>query len=133
MHRGQLDPALEEFEKAGETGEKSAAIASFIGNVYLAKRLWSRAEQSFENALALDADHAAVRIRYEQPAAHYQLGVAMARMGHHARAATALAALSLAPEMKRIRRYLSQVRARIYRLPIEPRPQRAEPVPAACG
>jgi predicted AlkP superfamily phosphohydrolase/phosphomutase/Flp pilus assembly protein TadD len=139
MHREHLDPALQEFQKAGESGEKSPAIYSFIGNVYLAKRLWSRAEQSFEKALTLDADHAAaltgmsavrlrqrreeeaadhalhaVRVRYEQPAAHYQLGVAMARMGHHRRAVTALeAALSLVPEVKRIRRYLSQVKSRI--------------------
>jgi predicted AlkP superfamily phosphohydrolase/phosphomutase/tetratricopeptide (TPR) repeat protein len=139
MHREQLDPALEEFRKAEDSGEKSAAIYSFIGNVYLAKKLWRRAEQSFAKATELDPDHAAaqtgmsavrlrqrreedaadhalhaIRVRYEQPAAHYQLGVAMARMGHPERAATALeAALSLAPEMKRARRQLAQVRARI--------------------
>ncbi len=139
MHREQLDPALEEFQKAEESGEKSAAIYSFIGNVYLAKKFSIRAEQSFTKALAIDPDHAAactgmsavrlrqkreeeaadhalhsIRIRYEQPAAHYQLGVAMARMGHPERAVTAFeAALSLAPDMQRARRLLSQVRSRI--------------------
>jgi tetratricopeptide (TPR) repeat protein len=139
MHREQLDPALAAFRKAEESGEKSAAIYSFIGNVYLSKRLWTRAEESFAKALALDPDHPgastgmsavrlrqrreedaanhaldAIRVRYEQPAAHYQLGIAMARMGYPERAVTALeAALALAPEMKRARRHLAQVRTRI--------------------
>lgn len=131
MHREKLDPALQSFQKA----EKSPALYSFIGNVYLAKKLWNRAEKSFMKALALDPDYPAaqtgmsairlrqrreeeaaahaleaVSLRYEQPAAHYQLGVAMARMGHRDRAATALkAALSLAPEMKPARRLLKSV------------------------
>jgi tetratricopeptide (TPR) repeat protein len=130
---------LEAFQKAEERGEESPALYSFIGNVYLAKRLWARAGQSFTKALSIDPDHAAactgmsavmlrqkkdqeaadhalhaLQIRYEQPAAHYQLGVAMARMGRPERAAVAFeAALALAPEMKRARRYLSQVRSLI--------------------
>ncbi len=131
MHREQLDPALQSFQKA----EKSPALYTFIGNVYLAKKLWNRAEKSFAEALALDPSHAAaqtgmsairlrqrreeeaaahaleaVSLRYDQPAAHYQLGVAMARMGHRDRATTALkAALALAPEMKPARRLLKRV------------------------
>jgi predicted AlkP superfamily phosphohydrolase/phosphomutase/tetratricopeptide (TPR) repeat protein len=137
MHRKKADQALAEFQKAEESGDKSAAIHAFIGNVYLAKRMWRNAEESFEKALGIDseeanahsgmaavrlrqkreeeaADHAlqAVAIRYELPIAHYQLGVAMARMGRYDRAVIALeAALKLAPDMSRVRRYLSQVRA----------------------
>ena len=57
---------------------------------------------------------AAVKAAPDNPAAHYQLGIAMARMGYPERAVTALeAALALAPEMKRARRHLAQVRTRI--------------------
>ncbi len=138
MHRKKADAALAEFRKAEESGDRSAAIHAFIGNVYLSKRMWKDAEESFAKSLAIDsdeanahsgmaavrlrqnreeeaADHAlqAVAIRYEMPAAHYQLGVAMARMKQYDRAVIALeAALSLAPDMTRVRRYLHQVRAR---------------------
>jgi tetratricopeptide (TPR) repeat protein len=99
--------------------------------------MWTDAERSFSESLALDREHApahaglaavrlrqrreqeaadhaleAIALRFEQPAAHLELGRAMARLGRYDRAAIALeAALLLAPDSPRVRRYLSRVKA----------------------
>ncbi len=136
MHRKHVDDAMAHFRKAEQSATPSAAIHALIGNVYLAKRMWKEAAKSFANALAIDSEHAAahtgmsavklrqrrpqeaadhalqaINLSYEIPAAHYQLGLAMMQMRRYDRAAVALeAALALAPEMTRARRWLSTVR-----------------------
>ena len=139
MHRGEADAALELFRQAQSGGNPPAALHAFIGSVYLAKKMWKDAEPAFQAALDADpeladahigmsavrlyqkrnhdaADFAlrAAAIRYDHPLAHYQLGLALARLRQYARAATALeAAVKLAPAMTRARRLLSQVRGRV--------------------
>ena len=138
-HRRQSTLAQADLEKAAELGEDSPALHSFLGNIYLAKRLPAQAETAYSTALRLDpaspdalaglaslhnlrrnpesaADLAlqAIALRYETPAAHLQLGIALARLGQWARAAIALrATLTLAPGVKSAARYLDVVNARL--------------------
>jgi len=138
-HRRQTALAQADLEKAAELGENSAALHSFLGNIYLSKRFPAQAEAAYSTALRLDpaspdalaglaslhnlrrqpesaADLAlqAIALRYETPAAHLQLGIALARLGQWARAAVAFrATLNLAPGVKSAARYLDVVNARL--------------------
>ena len=143
MHRREFDAALDLFRQAQDSGETAPAIAAFIGNIFVHQKMWDAAEEAFGRALEGDpgsvdahvgmaavrlhqrraeeaAEHAlrAVSIRYDHPLAHYQLGLALERLGQYARAATALeAGLALAPDMEQVRRHLHQVRARAAAVP----------------
>lgn len=138
-HRRQSDLALADLEKAASLGQDFPSLHAFLGNVYLAKRFTQQAEASYSTALRLDpaspdalaglaalhnlrrqpeeaADLAlqAIAIRYETPAAHLQLGTALARLHQWARAAVAFrACLTLAPGVKSAARYLDVVNARL--------------------
>jgi tetratricopeptide (TPR) repeat protein len=138
-HRRQFDLALADLEKAASLGENSASLHAFLGNIYLSKRLAAHAETAYATALRLDpaspdalggmaalhnlrreperaAELAleAIALRYETPAAHLQLGVALARLGQWHRAAVALrTTLTLAPGVSSAARYLDVVNARL--------------------
>lgn len=138
-HRRQTALAQADLEKAAELGENSPALHAFLGNIYLAKRFPAQAETAYSTALRLDpaspdalaglaslhnlrrqpesaADLAlqAIALRYETPAAHLQLGIALARLHQWARAAVAFrATLTLAPGVKSAARYLDVVNARL--------------------
>ena len=63
---------------------------------------------------AADLALQAIALRYETPAAHLQLGIALARLQQWARAAIAFrATLTLAPGVKSAARYLDVVNARL--------------------
>jgi tetratricopeptide (TPR) repeat protein len=139
MHRKEADRALADFQHAAQLGEDCASLHAFIGNVYLSKRMWVEAEAAHTKALQLDSESPealsgmaalrlheqdeepaigfllqAIGVRYEMPFAHYQLGMALARIGQWDRAAVAFrAALALAPGMKNAARYLKFVETHI--------------------
>ncbi len=138
-HRRQTAQAIADLEKASELGEKSSALHAFLGNVYLSKNMRENAEAAFRKAVELEPNSPdalaglaagellrrrperaaelaleAIALRYETPAAHLQLGIALARLGQWARAAVALrAAVTLAPGVKSAARYLQVVNARL--------------------
>jgi tetratricopeptide (TPR) repeat protein len=135
MHQGDVDAAFLAFRKAEQDQAYAPAVPAFVGNVYLSKGMLPRAEEAYETALGFDsenaeahvglagvrleqqryqeaADHAlkAINLQYELPNAHYQLGIALERLGDTSRALVAYrAALKLAP-------YLSVAQARLDRL-----------------
>jgi Flp pilus assembly protein TadD len=138
-HRRQFTLAEADLEKASSLGENSASLHAFLGNIYLSKRLSAQAEAAYATAIRLDpaspdalggmsalhnlrreperaAELAleAIALRYETPAAHLQLGIALARLGQWARAAVAFrATLTLAPGVKSAARYLDVVNSRL--------------------
>jgi Flp pilus assembly protein TadD len=138
-HRRQSALAVADLENAASLGENSPALHAFLGNIYLSKRLTAQAEAAYGTALRLDpaspdalsgmaalhnlrrnperaAELAleAIGLRYETPAAHLQLGIALARLSQWQRAAVAFrATLALAPGVKSAARYLDVVNARL--------------------
>jgi tetratricopeptide (TPR) repeat protein len=112
---GDLDRALDclALSESDETIRASARLA--IGGVYLQMRRWDDAERVFRGILQFDPDHAgahlelarallgrglpaeaaasaldSVGLRFDDPMAHYVLGIALAQSGRRARAAGAL-------------------------------------------
>jgi tetratricopeptide (TPR) repeat protein len=106
LAEGKQAEALAHLEKLEKAGSESPDFWMQMGNAQLGLRRWDAAERAFEKALALDADHAdahlglanawlggrrnfeaagraltAIGLLYHNPAAHFLLGVALARIG----------------------------------------------------
>ncbi len=129
---GRVDAALLYFARAEAANMDRPDLYVQIGNAYVREALWDKARGVFERALAVDSDcaeaylglaviasrgrrheeaaeHAltAVGLRHLLPQGHYQLGVALAHLGHTDRAIVAFEmALHQAPNIALAHRWL---------------------------
>ncbi len=135
---GHLDQALECFAIAETFQPTLPRLHVEIGNAYLGLGRWADAERSFEHAIDHDrsnvyalrglarscleqdrpldaAEHArrAVRIRHDDPGAHFDLGITLARAGAQEAAAAAFeTCLQLQPDNPEARQWLIAIRDR---------------------
>ena len=136
---GQTEAALVHLRRAEELAPAFPQLHLRLGSAYLAGRQWKKAEGAFRKVLEMDADHAeacyglsvallrqskleesvefalrAVGLQHHYPAAHFQLGVALARLNQPARAALALEhALAMKPGVLVAHRYLARLYYRL--------------------
>ena len=136
---GQLDVAMKHLCSAQAAGLKSPQLYNQIGRIFLQTRHWNEAHTAFQSALELDADNAqaahglsvvvlrqgrareaaelalrAVGLQHHFPAAHFQLGAALARMQMTERAIQAFeTGLTMRPNAVAAHRYLSTLYLRV--------------------
>ena len=135
LAEGRTEEALVRFLRAEGAAPGLPKLHNQLGALYLKTRRWADAERAFRRALEIDADSApahtglavtarrqgdvcaaadwalrAVGLQHFHPAAHLQLGLALARLGELARAARALeVCLSMRPGSPAARRMLNRV------------------------
>jgi predicted AlkP superfamily phosphohydrolase/phosphomutase/tetratricopeptide (TPR) repeat protein len=127
--------ALEHLLNAARVDVKNIRVLLFLGQAYLNLRRWSDARVAFDQALALESDHAealyglcvvslregdpaaavdlaaaALQSNPSLPAAYYHRGVALKALGRTIEAAADLEqALRLDPELRAARRFLARL------------------------
>ncbi len=133
--RGDLQKALLHLRKAEQESPRLPHLHLQIGRIYVKMNSWTDAGRAFNRALEIDPDDArahfglsiahlsqrrdmlaasealtAVGLLYHFPQAHYQLGVALNRLGLVERAVEALqVTLSMAPGMIKAHRLLARI------------------------
>ena len=136
---GNTDAALVHLHKAESLAAAWPQLHLGLGSAYLAGRQFKQAECAFRKVLELDSDHAeacyglsvalmrqgkleqsvelalrAVGLQHYYPAAHFQLGVVLARLNQPARAALALEhGLAMNPGVLAVHRYLARLYYRL--------------------
>lgn len=139
MAEGEPGQALERLERAGQAQPRRPGLHVQIGEALLALRQWTRAEQAFRRALAIDPrePHALLGVAkaclrqkrvddgvaaaldsiaclYHNPMAHYVLGLGLLRMRRYQRAAEAVrVAVALNPNFERAHRFLARYARRV--------------------
>jgi tetratricopeptide (TPR) repeat protein len=135
LSQQQARAALEYFQRAEQAAGSNPRVHAFAGQANLQLRRWPDARLAFQKALELEPDHAealqgmcvvclrehraedaadyalaAINSYEPVPAAHYHLGVALARLGRPSEAALAWErALALDPDFRAARRRLVRV------------------------
>ena len=138
FEEGDMESALACLLRAEQSDPLLPDLHLHIGETYLRQRRINDAERAFENALAIDGDRAEahlglaiVRLRQRRneeaaeeallavgllhflPLGHFYLGVALARLGHHERAALAFeTALTMLPGLVAAHRWLAALYTR---------------------
>jgi tetratricopeptide (TPR) repeat protein len=133
FEEGNIDDALDRLQRAEGSDPRLPDLHLRIGETYLRKKRVEDAERAFQRALDIDGDSpeahvglALVRLRQRRneeaaeealiavglqhflPFGHFYLGVALARLGHRARAILAFeTALSMAPGLIAAHRWLA--------------------------
>lgn len=133
LRRGHSTAALACLEQAEAAGSSNPAVQNQIGLAHLRLSHWAEAERAFGATLLLDPENPpallglaqahlrqrryqeaaetalqAIGLRYDMPLAHYQLGIALARLGENARAIQALeTCLHFRPLLTSAHRYLA--------------------------
>jgi predicted AlkP superfamily phosphohydrolase/phosphomutase/tetratricopeptide (TPR) repeat protein len=136
---GRTETALIHLHKAEQLAPDLPQINLRLGSAYLAARQFKQAEAAFRKVLELDGDHAeacyglsvalmrqhkleesvamalrAVGLQHYYPAAHFQLGAALARLNQPARAAQAFEhGLAMNPGALVAHRYLARLYYRL--------------------
>ena len=136
---GHTEAALVHLHKAEKLAPTMPQLQLRLGSAYLAGRQFKQAEGAFRKVLELDSDHAeacyglsvalmrqskleesvelalrAVGLQHYYPAAHFQLGVALARLNQPARAALAFEqGLAMKPGELAAHRYLARLYYRL--------------------
>lgn len=136
---GHTEEALAHLHKAEQLAPALPQIHLRLGSAYLAGRRFKQAEGAFRKVLELDSDQAegcyglsialmrqgkleesvelalrAVGLQHYYPEAHFQLGVALARLNQPARAALALEhGLAMNPGVLVVHRYLARLYYRL--------------------
>lgn len=136
---GRTDESLEALRKAELAEPRLPRLHNQIGTIYLRKRAWKDAERSFLRALEIDGDFApacnglsvallrqdrlveaaeyalrAVGLQHFFPAAHFQLGIVLARLNWPERAAQAFEmGLQMRPGAILAHRYLARIHSRL--------------------
>jgi tetratricopeptide (TPR) repeat protein len=131
---GEPAQALEHLMRAGKAQPRRPGLHVQVGEALFALRRWPEAEQAFRRALAIDPldAHAhlgvakallrqrrveegvsaaleSVRCLYQNPMAHYVLGLGLVRMKQYLRAVEAVrVAVSLNPNFERAHRFLAR-------------------------
>jgi predicted AlkP superfamily phosphohydrolase/phosphomutase/tetratricopeptide (TPR) repeat protein len=139
FEEGNLDEALASLLQAEQSDPRLPDLHLRIGDVYLRQKKVDDAERAFERALEIDGDSPAahlglarvhlrkrrndkaaeqalhaVGLQYFLPHGHFFLGVALARLGHQARAVLAFeTSLTMLPGLMAAHRWL----ATLYRQP----------------
>jgi len=134
----QYEKALEYLIKAESAEPRLPTLHQQIGQTYFRMCHFPDAERAFKKALEIDPDNAvsydglarvylrmrrneeavsaalhAIGLLYYYPSAHYQLGMALARLGQYKRAAEAFeVVLAMAPGLKKAHRILKQLYTR---------------------
>ena len=127
LKKGKTDQALENLEKAKNQSEDNFTVTLELGNIYLIKKMFTKAEKCYmecidinpsspmshfglgrtylqlkKNMAAAEQLIAAVSLKYFFPAAHYFLGEALLRLKYFDRALEAyLVAIQQAPGMEK--------------------------------
>ena len=138
---GQLDEALDYFEKAAEAVPNSPAIHEQLGHFLLKKRSWREAERRFRRALELEPDTptayvglaralarqeknseaveavlSGLGLQHYLPAGHFQLGAILAKLRFYERAIQAFeTGLSMQPGNLLAHQFLCRLYRRIGR------------------
>ncbi len=141
LAEGRTEEALAILQRAEATEPRLPRLHNQLGAVYLRARCWEEAERAFRRALEIDGDSAAAwcglataLLRRDQPAeaaesalralglqhffpaAHFQLGIALARLGWPGRAAQAFEiGLTMRPGARWARRYQLRLRRQLTR------------------
>ena len=136
---GHTEAALVHLHKAEKLAPTLPQIYLRLGSAYLAGRQFKQAEGAFRKVLEMDSDHAeacyglsvalmrqhkleesvelalrAVGLQHYYPAAHFQLGAALARLNQPARAALAFEqGLAMKPGELAAHRYLARLYYRL--------------------
>jgi predicted AlkP superfamily phosphohydrolase/phosphomutase/tetratricopeptide (TPR) repeat protein len=139
FEQGQADEALVHLKRAEATNATMPTLHSQLGYIYLHRRLWADAERAFNTALVIDGDNArachglavallrqnrpadaaewalrAIGLQHFFPAAHFQLGLILARLNWPERAVEAFeAGLKMRPNAAAAHRYLCRLYARL--------------------
>jgi len=136
---GKIDKALSHLRRAEEADATTPTLYIQLGNLYLKRRRWTEAERAFEKALSIDGDNSrachglsvsllrqnrpveavelslrAVGLQHFFPAAHFQLGLILARLRWIERAAQAFeTGLTMWPGALVAHRYLARLYTRL--------------------
>ena len=136
---GNDEESLQHLRKAETAEPRLPCLHNQIGNIYLRARRWSDAARAFRRALEIDGDYApschglsvallredrapeaaelalrAVGLQHHYPAAHFQLGAVLARLGWPERAVQAFeTGLSMRPGVLVVHRYLARLYGRL--------------------
>jgi predicted AlkP superfamily phosphohydrolase/phosphomutase/tetratricopeptide (TPR) repeat protein len=139
LAEGHTEAALVHLQKAEKLAPTLPQIYLRLGSAYLAGRQFKQAECAFRKVLELDSDHAeacyglsvalmrqskleesvelalrAVGLQHYYPAAHFQLGTALARLNQPARAVLAFEhGLAMQPGVLAVHRYLARLYYRL--------------------
>jgi predicted AlkP superfamily phosphohydrolase/phosphomutase/TolA-binding protein len=143
LKKGETDLALEYLEKAKIQAPDNFTITLELGNTYLIKKMYTKAEKAYLECIKLNpsspmshyglgrtylrltkfmdaAEHliAAVSLRYYFPTAHYFLGEALLRLKYHDRALEAYqVAVQQAPGMEKAHKRLIKLYKEVYKEP----------------
>ena len=141
LAEGNEEAALAALRKAEAADPYLPRLHIELGTIYLRQRRWGESRSAFERALSIDGDSAeacyglavaltrqghyaeaaewtlrAVGLRHFYPAAHFQLGLILARLGWPERAVQALeTGLTMRPGASNMRRYLATLYTRLGR------------------
>jgi tetratricopeptide (TPR) repeat protein len=155
LAEGRAPEALAILKRVEGEEPRLPRLHNQLGAVYLRARRWNEAENAFRRALQIDSDSAAawcglataslrhgknaeaadsalraLGLQHSFPAAHFQLGIALARLGRLGRAVQAFGmGLSMRPGVRWARRYQTYLRFKL--LQRERRPGRSR-APAAA-
>jgi tetratricopeptide (TPR) repeat protein len=139
LAEGHTEAALVHLQKAEKLAPTLPQIYLRLGSAYLAGRQFKQAESAFRKVLELDSEHAeacyglsvalmrqskleesvelalrAVGLQHYYPAAHFQLGTALARLNQPARAVLAFEhGLAMQPGVLAVHRYLARLYYRL--------------------
>jgi tetratricopeptide (TPR) repeat protein len=139
LAEGHTEAALLHLQKAEKLAPTMPQIHLRLGSAYLAGRQFKSAECAYRKVLELDSDHAeacyglsvalmrqskleesvelalrAVGLQHYYPAAHFQLGTALARLNQPARAVLAFEhGLVMQPGVLAVHRYLARLYYRL--------------------
>jgi tetratricopeptide (TPR) repeat protein len=139
LAEGHTEAALVHLQKAEKLAPTLPQIHLRLGSAYLAGRQFKPAECAFRKVLEIDSDHAeacyglsvalmrqdkleesvelalrAVGLQHYYPAAHFQLGAALARLNQPARAVLAFEqGLAMQPGVLAVHRYLARLYYRL--------------------
>jgi predicted AlkP superfamily phosphohydrolase/phosphomutase/tetratricopeptide (TPR) repeat protein len=134
---GDVEGGLAHLLKAEQGLEHTPHLQHLIGRVYLRSKLWTEAERSFRKVIEFDPDAAeshgclarslleqglvqsaadeallAIGLKFDMPATHFVLGVALARLGLLDRAERAFeTCLALAPQTADAHDWLARIRS----------------------
>ena len=139
LAEGKTDAALECFQKAGQAAPDSPEIHARLGFAYLRSRRWTDAERAFRKTLEIEGENAeashglsvallrqnrldeaaafalrAVGLQHFFPAAHFQLGMVLARLNLPERAVLAFEhGLAMRPGVLVAHRFLARLYYRL--------------------